>query len=498
MEDLQYTWGLEPSISFAGIGVVGNPAIATDSALNIYFAAAVQGTNPTAGNTTSSNIAVGSISPNGVLLWYQFFPELLVATNQSQVSLVIGVNQDLYVAFTTPGSTPQNTNMSAVPIFCPCLNAGPLDVVVARINIIQTIPKVAWVIQNARINSCSNEYNSKVAIDTQFGLLYIVLQTGGSVNCNVPVGAPNLLLSCFTLGGQQLWLETQTAINGTGANTNPAIVTDNQGNLYLAYETTATIQGGAPIATQQVEMVKFQTTLAPSGQTAMYSRTWVLSGINGGDIFSVAGVSSSPVLAFNNNLIFLGFLTTGSVDGAIPTGSEHDLVMCAITPAGIVSWIRQGSMFNQLPYFYLDAAQPYVTTDNLGNVLVSLLTYSAIPTAGNQNIFIFKLNQSTGINMYEDGAFPIAYTGAPSAAFPTGPAGSFSALAFTATNTYLNMVLGTHIPLSGKSRTSSGFDLVVMNYIMYTAYPNISPFTFMTTNKKICVCGGACVCLAAT
>jgi len=493
MEVPAYIWGLESTLSFTGT-LVGSPDIAQDAALNTYFVAAVQGTNTnlTAPPTTLTiaNIVVGCVSPSGTLLWYQFFPELIVTTTaQSQPYIVIGVNNDLYVSFTTPGSTANNFNMANVPIFCPCINPGPLDVVLARINYTSAGAspgaKVAWVVQNARINSCADEQLSQLAIDTVSGLLYIVLQTNGTVNCSTPVGTTNLVLSCFTTSGVQRWLETQALLNDPGQNTNPTITADTQGGVYVAFESTAT-------GTQQIQVVKFQTT--PSS----YTKVWSLSGLA-----AVGGVSSVPSISVNLNStqIFLGFLTTGSVGGHIPTGSAHDMVAVAFTPAGTIQWIRQGSQFNQLPYTYADAAYPYVTVDQNNNMTFTLLTYSAAPNAGQQSVFLFKLKPADGSSVYSINGFnnfPIAYSGSSYAVFPSSPAGSFTQAAINAPNGYLTIVLGTQVPLSGQTKISASYDIAMLNYELHTTYLNISPFTFMTQNKLICTCGAACSCSSAS
>jgi hypothetical protein len=488
MEVPSYIWGLESSLSFTGT-LVGHPYIAQDAALNTYFVVAVDGTNTnlTSFPTTLSiaNIAVGCVTIEGTLLWYQFFPELIVTTTaQSQPCIVIGTNNDLYVSFTTPGSTANNFNMANVPIFCPCINPGPLDVVLARINYTSTGANVAWVVQNARINSCANEQLSRLAIDAVSGLVYIVLQTSGTVNCFTPIGTTNLVLSCFTTNGVQQWLETQALLNGTGQNTNPAISADTRGGVYVAFESTST-------GTQQIQVVKFQTT------ASSYTKVWSLSGLN-----AVGGQSSAPSISMNLNStqIFLGFLTTGSVGGNSPTGSAHDMVAVAFTPAGTIQWIRQGTQFNQLPYTYADAAEPYVTVDQNNNMAFTLLTYSAAPISGQQSIFLFKLKYADGSSLYSINGFnnfPIAYSGSSFAILPSSPAGSFTQATVNAPNGYLTIVLGTQVPLPGQTKISASYDIAILNYELHTRYLNISPFTFMTKNKLICTCGAACSCSSA-
>jgi hypothetical protein len=162
----QYSWSLEPTISFScgggGSGAAGNPALVMDSQQNTYFASIQLGQNPTASIYVDSsyqlyyNLAVGCADQAGNLLWYKVFPELVALSNQAQVTLALGSNNDLYVAFVTPTAVNNCYNMSAIPLWCPPLypsfrtTSNSNDVVLARINYTSSTANVAWVLQNAQ------------------------------------------------------------------------------------------------------------------------------------------------------------------------------------------------------------------------------------------------------------------------------------------------------------------------------------------------------------
>jgi hypothetical protein len=515
-----YSWNLEPSISFAfynGVsgGVMGNPALAVDAHQNTYFAAVVAGQNPTASPSISStywsynNIVIGSADKNGNLLWYKFFPQLVVAANQQEVSLVVGTNNDLYVAFVTPAAVINRSNMSTTPPWCPPLYPeagalGPFDIVLARINYSNTSQTVAWVIQNARLNSVYDETAPQLAIDTTTGLLYITYQTDGDILCFTPIGTSTVALSCFTLNGAQLWLECQQNINSTGSNTNPVVTADNAGGVYVAYETTATVSGGAVITDQQVEMVKFQTYLTQSGTLLSYSRQWVLSQ-NGTILTASPDTSSSPSVTSDGTNVYIAFLTTGSVNGSYPTGSANDLVVAQVTPTGYTPWIQQGSQFNRAPYTYEDAALPYISAaykisySDVPNIVVSLQTYTAAPLDGDMNLFVFKLSSSTGVNIYNNGGYnnmPLAFSLQPSstALLPTASPGTYSQVAVQEVYGVLFCLLGSLIPLQMNTITSCEADLILIKYNPAYFYPSTDPFNFMSQSKKICNCGANCSC----
>ena len=523
-----YNWSLEPTISFsyagAGSSVIGNPALVIDSQENTYFAAVVIGQNPTASPSVPStyqvyyNIVVGSSDSNGNLLWYKFFPELVVAANQTQVALAIGNNNDLYVAFVTPSAVSGCYNMYGIPAqWCPPLYVatsnptGPYDIVLARINYTSSSQTVAWFLQNARLNSVWNETAPQLAIDTNTGLLYVTYQTNGDILCYTSVGTTNVAVSCFTLNGTQLWLECQQNINSTGANTNPTIAADLSGGVYIAYQTTATVSGGASITSRQIEMVKFQTFLTSTGALSSYSRQWVLSSSATPNILATGGTSSLPSLTSDGTNTYIAFLTTGVVGSNYHTGSTNDLVVAKITKAGNTVWIQQGSQFNRAPYTYSDSTMPYITTESLvsptyvPNILVSLQTssgsFTTIPPSGSVNVFIFKLAPTTGYNMFDYNGFnnmPLAYTSASTALLPTAGPNYYSQVAIKAIYTSIFFLLGSLIPLPFYTITSCEADLILLKYDLVNYYPNVSPFQFMTSNKKICSCGANCACGSST
>jgi len=515
-------WVRQNQISF-DVGNMGNPAIVSGSDDYIYFAAFVKGTNTSlstpppsiqywynqyASATSSYNLVVGKYYPNGPfkLVWYQYFYEITTTSDSSEISMVIGKDDELYVAFTTTGSTPQNLNMALVPAFgsCTCTPLGYKDVVVARINTNNT-PSVAWLVQSAYINSCNDESAPQLAIDTQNGLLYLAYQCNKNILCNPAIGLSNVLVSCFDLNSKQLWIETGVNINSVGNNDNPTIVADLSGGVYVAYEVTRTVLGGASVTRRQIEMIKFQNNVVSYGVVNGYTRSWVLSSKS--NIFST-GISTTPVLTFRNSTIFLGFITTGQVTGGTSTAT-HDMVIGSLTTDGALIWLRQGTQFNQTSYRYTDCFTPFITTDSNGFVYMSILTVSpgtdiyGSPSI-NGNVLLFKLDVATGTPFYNTiyktktyNVYPFARQASPNAAFPVpAPPGSFSRLAVTFSGHDMYAVVTTTQAAPGQTKTSPTYDLCFLAYDRILVLISTTPFSFMLKNKSICACAGACGCTA--
>ena len=203
--------------------------------------------------------------------------------------------------------------------------------------------------------------------------------------------------------------------------------------------------------------------------------------------------------------MYIAFLTTGSVNGNYHTSSVNDLVVAQITPTGYTPWIQQGTQFNRTPYTYADSGLPYITADyaltanDVPNILVSLLTYTAAPQDGDSSIFVFKMSSTTGNNIFDRNGYnnmPLAWSSAQqtTALLPTAAAGSYTQVAVKAIYGSLYFLLGSLVPLPFNVQTSCQADLILLKYNLAYYYPNTNPFEFMSQIKEICSCGANCSC----
>ena len=253
---------------------------------------------------TLYDIVLGHLFPNGTLDWLHRLQGLVTAREESIPVLVIGDQNDLYLAYMTTGATQDSLN--GIEIYtdsstfgicgCPdpstCTACGYEDVVLARINptgaTSSVPPTIVWKIQDGFINSTYRETQPSISVDTTNQLVYLAYECNKNLACFTPVGSSNILLHCFTMGaGLHLWVKAQTEINSTGANTRPSVASDNLGNVYVAYEVKApssgavNVDGGAsvPANEKQIEVVRFQTVFStPSASNTYNAATTYLYG----------------------------------------------------------------------------------------------------------------------------------------------------------------------------------------------------------------------------
>jgi hypothetical protein len=556
---------LQSTISLS-MDVSGVPALTTDPNGQVYFAATMMGIANTAqylpsevstitSNVSTYNIIVGNYTSTGEPApiigglgggqpIYSFYNSAMIddattlpssnspvprvntlwsGVNDSQPSIAAGANNEIYIAYVTTGSVYDRYNMATVPSFCGCTNPGPRDVVVARILNVNKIfdanntgPAVTsqpratyaqWRIQDASINSCSDETNPHLAIDNPNQFLYMVHQTSGQILCYPLIGSgPNIILSCLTLtAGNVVWREAQLNLNAaTGETKNPAIAVDGRGGICVAAEVTGTVQGGADLsgAVQRVEVVRFLQVSSAPGVFVSETRQWVLSALV--DLWPGVGKRcKEPTIACSptTGQILLAFVTDGAMPGHVNSvAGAFDLVVVFLNADGSNRIVHQGGFFNPSEMPYTSAHTPYATTDPYGNFYLTL----NVGTAEGDNVYAYKLRYGEGASQWEYtsgvstlGVYAIAGDNYRNAIFPTDTP-TYPVLAqysqtpiavgrtTFATATVTNNVQDIRIPEEGFGGSNS---LAVGFYREALYLLNETAFHYMAVTKSICSCG---------
>ena len=566
--------------------VSGVPALTIGPNNQVYFAAAMKGTYfqspfpppapvPTVittavpdGSRYLYNIVVGNYASDGTPLnvttdiassaYYSFFNsanvpdagnltgltayQLQGTTDDSSPSIAVGPDLEMYIAYVTQSQIPQRTNMSNVPTFCGCQNQGSSDVVVARLtnvsrtaagsggggpgnqgNVAGIVTVADWRLQDASVNSCSDETAPQLAIDRTNSFLYLVHQTNYQILCYPVVGTdPNIILSCLDLRtGAVVWREAQGGVNGSGQTRAPAIAVDTLGGVYVAAEITGPMTGGRDLsgATYGVDVVKMLQVLGSPGVFVSESRAWVLSQFL--DLSPGVGThNGQPTIAADpvTGAVLVAFVTTGQLPGqsrSVSSGYGDVVVVtfqgsgssCGV-PSGPTGFrVQQGGVFNPPSRPYLTASSPYATADPYGNFYLSVNVVEAAAPHIN-NVLLFKvLKDGTTTWSYNDGtmtadAYAIAgdepSTDAPNSIFPADTAQYYpTPAAYSQTPiaaganlvsiaTVTNNAQDASPPESGfpgSKGLAVGFFREALYYLQQDAY------TYMANTKSICACG---------
>jgi hypothetical protein len=500
MRYLTPLWGLQKCISFTGT-MNGNPAIAVSADEHLYFANIAKGSTistidcPPSLTTigTYFNIVIGKVNQYGTLLWMKLFPQLITPADEFTPSIVIGPNNTVFVGFVTLGGANGNINNGNIPSFCnPCAVPEFYDIVIARIDeSVPGNPTVAWVNQSSMCNSCGKEMVPKLALDPVNQLLYAVGESTNQVQCIAPVGSRNIFINCLGFNGNLLWSEGSNTMNSTGVNSNPVVAADHAGGVYIAWETNGTVLGGATINNQQIEVVKFQTTVLSPGVVSGYSRSWVLSSVSN---IRSTGIGELPTITADaHGNIFVAYVTNGVAPNGTKVNGGRDLAVFGLNTDGAIRWIKMGPSLNKAPYVYLDCSDPYLIIDVYGNIYVSLVAI----TSGGQILPVFKFNPTTGANNWKYGAYEaylLAGSSSPYSQFPAA-ANAFSSVAIARYGGNFFMAVNTTQNLAGNSHVSpaSSLDFCICSFYERTFAIGKTAFEYVST-KTLCNCGGRCSC----
>ncbi len=373
------------------------PAIAVDSAENVYFAFATSsaiGTLPA--STTGLQIVVGSYSSAGVLRWLLRDPQLVANANATIPSLTVGSAGELYLGFQTTGAVAGKVNMFDTFSFCGSCggaSAGRWDIVVARIDgAASGSPTVSWVIQDASIDSCNNEQSPALVFDSAGSRLLVSYTCSGAVVCGAPVSSTqNIVVTALdsTTGGL-LWNFQSDLLNCTTNNQSPAITVDSAGNIYVANIISSAVVGGQFSGTTFVEVIRFH----QEGSPVQLVRDWILSSVV--TINPPTGAASQPTLQVDSarGRLLIGYLTTGVIAGGnVRPGSLRNPVFAAVsTETGALQWIKQSAIYNPSPFAYTLADSLTSALDDVGNF------YAAFRIdAGTENaVVVFRIGADNG------------------------------------------------------------------------------------------------------
>jgi hypothetical protein len=371
---------------------LGTPSLTIGPNDSVYFAASQRGTASfnsfSMGGSAGYQILVGGFDSSGNPRWLLQDPRMNGGGDTEPV-IAFGESDELYVAYTTIGATPTNKNQQNV--FSLCGNCsilkGPEDLVVARIDGISgSSPTVTWVLQDAKLNSCARESHPCIVYDRFQKRLLVAYQSTGATLCQARVGSPNIVVASLSTDGALGWATQNNSLNSGGQNTAPKISVDSSGNIYLAYVVGAQVSGGGPfVGDTDIEVVRMHVEQAGCSTTVV--RDWILS--SSGVINTPVG-DREPDIFFdtNLNLLFLTFITDGTVPGGIKSVADSNLVVASISPSGEIIQLLQSPLFNDVAFQYKTIDNPAITVDKDQIVYIAA---HAVQADGNSMVLVFAV-----------------------------------------------------------------------------------------------------------
>lgn len=356
--------------------ISGSPVFAPYSD-GVYFAVSARGQLGSA-QSTNLNIFVGSVDCSGNVQWVSTFGTALqpVGADAWNPAITIGPTNEIYIVYSTNGVI-QGGHSS-----------GNIDLVLARIDTNGTTPVVRWIKQDLTLNTVIDDIDPAIAIDSKNGYLY--------VSDTIHYSSTEIMIRCYDLLGNLLWLYIQPParkdyINSTGINQKSSITTDNNGALFLAYETSGLSPMFINIPNKQVDIIKFHT--IQTGPTYDYVWDWTFSKLYSDALWARDGNSINPRITFSNNRLYVAFQTSGTITGLQRSSAQYDVISACLLPNGSLEWKYQG----------LPSLTPILNIYSVSIVGNNIDLYISAVVHTNQsydNIFIWKLDNFKGTNKW--------------------------------------------------------------------------------------------------
>jgi uncharacterized repeat protein (TIGR01451 family) len=240
-----------------------------------------------------------------------------------------------------------------------------------------------WIVQTSNFNTSSNN-SQPVIINDAFGNLYVTYYTNGTASHQTNYGLSDIVIfKLEPLQGQCLWVKQQPLFNTSLNDWSPSITIDSSSNLYLTYYTTGI--SSVQTNTGQTDIV-----------VAKFDSDGTLNWIQQQPSFNTTTYESYPKIATNGSTaIYVTYVTTGTVSGQTLTGTS-DIVVCKFdTTLGHLLWITQQPTFNSS----LVNTQPSITVDGSGYIDISYTTTgttSGQTNVGLSDLVVFQLEPTSG------------------------------------------------------------------------------------------------------
>jgi len=282
------------------IGTVLNdtaPSLAINQISGISYLACQ---TPVAGQ--GPNISVYKVDTTGNVVWNIIDASMNTSQNDLTPSVAVDSLDNVYVSYRSSGTVVGGTS------------SGNNDIIVFKLN---SLGALQWTRQNSDFNTSNGDTAPSIAVDSS-GNIYVSYETQGTVSGGSSSGNSDIAVFKLNSAGDFQWIKQSSDFNRSGIDSNPSICVDIYNDIYICYQTTDTSGSGGGVN----DIIYFK--LNSSGDFQWLYRN---SAIN-------TSVSDQlPSIAVNSNGdIFLGFQTTGTVEGGEKGGSV-DIAVVRFTQA---------------------------------------------------------------------------------------------------------------------------------------------------------------------
>lgn len=369
------------------------PTIAIDTGGSAYIAYTTTGV--TSGQTFTGwtfDVVIFKLSINGYTQWVQQAPGFNTKGENINPAICIDTKGSIFMVYPTDGT------IGHMPV------SGPYDIVACKIlTSIEKRPIITcddaylyylyytnegkaedqftmvivkkdfagntiWVRSDPAYNKVSSRNPTIVACVISF--FYVVFQTAGETEPGQSLFPFDIVVMKLDSDGNIIWIKQNRTFNTTRSDEYPSADVDNDGNVYVAYQTTGRVVGGFRSAlSDRYDIVVFK--MDPNGTVLWVRQSKYFNSERGG---------RNPFVRVDHfrNAVYIVYSSDGRVYYQEIAG-DSDVVIFklnadtgAIVPRGTSLWVLQNQTFNTATF----DENPTICIDNLGYIY---LCYSTSP-----------------------------------------------------------------------------------------------------------------------
>ena len=241
---------------------------------------------------------------------------------------------------------------------------------------------VNWLKQYPQLNTAAIDAQQSVVTDRN-GNVFIAYNTQGTVSGGTFLGSSDVVVAKLDKNGQIQWIRQQALFNTISGDGFPVIAADPSGNIYITEYTGGTVSGGI-FSGGSSDIVVFK-------MDTYGNLLWLKQQA----LVNTVGTDTFPTIAVDNSgNSYITYTATGAVSGGTFLGVS-DIVVFKLDTSGRVQWVRQHAVMNT------------TTTDDYSSIAVDnngfcYVTYTTAGTVsggafiGFRDIIVSKLNSNTG------------------------------------------------------------------------------------------------------
>ena len=403
------------------------PSLTTDSTGNVYVAYQSDGTVSGGTLRGSNDIVVFKMDTNGNTVWTRERSVMNTTSNDTYPTISVDSSQNVYVSYMTTGVVSGGTlrGTSDIVVFkldangsvawvresslmntsladqSPSISidssgnsyvsyfangtvsggttlSGTIDIVVFKMD---TDGNIVWIKQQAAWNTLDNDLYPSTAVDIS-GNVYVTYQSGATVSGGIVLGGPyDTIVFKLDTTGNTVWIRQLARMNTTGNDQFPRIAVDSTGNVFVTYQTNGTVSGGSNIGSNDIVFYKLDT----NGNIV-----WIKEEPN----LNTTGDDTSPAIAVDSTgeNVYLAYQTAGTVSGGLFMGGTFDVVVAKYSATGSVP------------------GAPTAVSAVAGNAQ-AVVSFTAPANNGGSDITSYTVTSSPGNITASGAASPITVTG---------------------------------------------------------------------------------------